>query len=120
MSEPRQRRRVRQGDLFARDDWMRAVLADSDLSLTTRVVAVALGISVEVTTTGDWPTSGLGDAREVIKSLAASIGLPKQVVLAAINRLVADRYVIPYNTWRSRTPYLNINLPRPRNVGARS
>jgi hypothetical protein len=77
-------------DLQTRDNWMRAVLADADLSFVTRMIACYLATFViDEFPSADWD----GKHRERIESIAAAIGLPKRVVIDAMNILHNRRYI---------------------------
>jgi hypothetical protein len=106
-------RKPRLHHLKARDDWMRAILADSDLPLTTRVVGAYLGFLVGVTDDA-WPSIYFDDEREIIKGIAAAIGLPRRVVALALVTLIRRRYID-----RHRGCY-DIGMPIPVREGGRS
>jgi hypothetical protein len=69
-----------------RDEWIRGVLADSELSPFARLVGVRLGLSVDL---DDWPNIRLGV--DDCAAVAADIGVPGAVVARAITTYLHDQ-----------------------------
>jgi hypothetical protein len=103
-------------DRRARDDWMRAILGADDLSLTTRLVGIYLGLAVDF---NNWPSIRMAETGLDYAAIAAHIGLPRQIVADAVTTLERGRWLMPW--WgRYRFRHYDINLPADRNAGGRS
>jgi hypothetical protein len=93
---------IEPGMFNARDNWMRAILSDNDLSLTTRVVGCYFGTFVGVTY-DEWPDIRRDRPRHIIKTMAAAIGLPTRVVAHAFATLFRHGYIYrigpDYSIW---------------------
>jgi hypothetical protein len=81
---------MRKHDFLARDEWMRTVLADSQLSPSTRLVGVYLALCVDF---DNWPTVGI---RTDCASIAAWLGISVEQVVEAVATFMERRWLVLY------------------------